>query len=128
MLLTDDTGAIRPDVKSLLGEGTKAAAQLDALARAADWALQDRYIEDGTVALRGYDPDPAQCDAELLARYMYVGAQLIEFFHARPAEFLSASSRGDRSESYTALRSVPARVWRLLRHYDEREEQVIWKL
>lgn len=94
-------------------------------------AVLDHYTEvtgDGPVVrLRGYDPDPDQCDPELLLRLRYAVSDVIEHVVKAPDERVQSTSRGERSVVFRkAIASMPRSAFRLLFDYDLREP--LWRV
>lgn len=94
-------------------------------------ALLDRYTEtvgDGPVVrLRGYDPDPAKCDPDLLTRLRYAIADVVEHGVNLADPNVSMAVRGSRTVVFRkAIQSMPRSAFRLLDEFDLREP--LWRV
>lgn len=118
-----------PDHYHLLPAAVQVRADVHDLVQRVELTVIDHFTEDGTVQLDGYDPDPIECDPDLLVRLRYAIADVVEHVASRPEAHVQSQTRGDRSVTYReALQSMPRGWDRLLVPYDMRTPDPLFRV
>lgn len=111
-----------PDSYELLPARLRSREDLPILAERAEAAVLDFYSDaQGVVMLKGYDPDPALMDEDLVRRLLLTIATVIEHLAEAPDPNVESVRRGGRSVTFRRRTALPQGFGSLLARFDERE-------